>query len=84
MLKAELELFDLLRKEHLTVDEEKRIKLAAKELYNALTEKRSELFIVGLQNDPQPKERVKSEIVSVLISFCRKAITRKYSRKKYT
>ena len=36
---AELELFDLLRKEQLTVDEEKRVKLAAKELYSTLTEK---------------------------------------------
>ena len=33
---AELELF---RKEQLTVDEEKRVKLAAKELYSTLTEK---------------------------------------------
>ena len=30
---TELELFDLLRKEQLTVDEEKRVKLTAKELY---------------------------------------------------
>ena len=46
---TELELFDLLRKEQLTVDEEKRVKLTAKELYNTLTEKRNELFIVGWQ-----------------------------------
>lgn len=46
---AELELFDLLRKEQLTADEEKHVKLAAKELYNTLTEKRNELFIVGWQ-----------------------------------
>lgn len=52
----ELELFDLLRKEQLTVDEEKRVRLAAKELYITLTEKRNELFIVRWQNDPQPKE----------------------------
>ena len=38
---TELELFDLLRKEQLTVDEEKRVKLTAKELYNTLTEKRN-------------------------------------------
>lgn len=47
----------------LHAEEEKRVKLAAKELYNTLTEKRKELFIIGWQNDPQPKERVKSEIV---------------------
>lgn len=66
---AELELFDLLRKDHLTAEEEKRVKLAAKELYNTLTEKRKELFIVGWQNDPQPKERVKGEIVHILNQF---------------
>lgn len=35
---AELELFDLLRKEQLTADEEKHMKLSAKGLYNTLTE----------------------------------------------
>ena len=33
-----MELFDLLRKEQLTVDEEKRVRLAAKELYSTPTE----------------------------------------------
>ena len=65
----ELELFDLLRKEHLTADEEKKVKLAAKELYHRLLEKKQELFVVGWQNDPQPKERVKSEIVKILNLF---------------
>ena len=66
---AELELFDLLRKSHLTVAEEKRVKLAAKELYNTLMTKKNELFIVGWQNDPQPKARVKKEIDSILNAF---------------
>ena len=66
---AELELFDLLRKEQLTADEGKHMKLSAKELYNTLTEKRNELFIVGWQNDPQPKERVKVEIVYIINKF---------------
>jgi len=65
----ELEIFDLLRKEKLTKEEEKRVKLAAKMLYETLINKRSELFIVGWQNDPQPKEKVKSEIINVLNSF---------------
>ena len=43
--------------------------VAAKELYNTLTKKRTELFIVGWQNDPQPKERVKGEIVYILNKF---------------
>jgi len=62
----ELELFDLLRKNKLTKDEEKRVKLAARELYATLVSKRSELFIIGWQNDPQPKEKVRSAIVKCL------------------
>jgi len=59
---AELELFDLLRKDKLTKDEEKLVKLAAKELYRTLLDRTKELFIVGWQNDQQPKERVRSVI----------------------
>ena len=81
---TELELFDLLRKEHLTSEEEKRVKLAAKELYHTLTEKRKELFIVGWQNDPQPKERVKSEIVSTLNRFLPESYDREIFLKKST
>ena len=81
---AELELFDLLRKEHLTADEEKRVKLAAKELYNTLTEKRSELFVVGWQNDPQSKEKVKGEIVSVLNKFLPDSYDREVFLRKST
>ena len=64
-----MELFDLLRKDHLTADEEKRVKLAAKELFSTLQKKRNELFVIGWQNDPQPKEKVKSEIVHILNEF---------------
>jgi type I restriction enzyme R subunit len=63
---TELELFDLLRKEKLTQDEEKRVKLAAKTLYETLLAKKNELFIVGWQNDEQPKQRVKTAIQQVL------------------
>jgi len=63
---AELEIFDLLRKEKLTKDEEQRVKLAAKELYATLVSRKSELFIVGWQNDAKPKERVRSAIISCL------------------
>lgn len=65
----ELELFDLLRKEKLSAAEEKKVKLAAKMLYETLMDKKSELFVVGWHNDPQPKEKVKSEIITVLDSF---------------
>jgi len=62
----ELEIFDLLRKDKLTKDEEKRVKLAAKELYNTLCSRKSELFVVGWQNDAQPKERVHSVVIDCL------------------
>ncbi|WP_017754684.1 type I restriction endonuclease subunit R [Calidifontibacillus oryziterrae] len=65
----ELEIFDLLRKDKLSKEEEKKVKLAAKMLYETLTKKKSELFVVGWENDPQPKEKVKSEIINVLNSF---------------
>lgn len=65
-------------------DEEKRVKLAAKELYSTLTEKREELFIVGWQNDPQPKERVKGEIVYILNKFLPESYDREIFLRKST
>ncbi|MCL2402239.1 MAG: DUF3387 domain-containing protein, partial [Oscillospiraceae bacterium] len=62
----ELELFDLLRKDKLTKAEEKKVKLAAKELYKTLCDMRKELFIVDWQNDPKPQERVKKTIIDSL------------------
>jgi len=62
----ELEIFDLLRKEKLTKDEEQRVKLAAKELYATLVSRKDELFVVGWQNDAMPKERVRSTIINCL------------------
>ena len=69
LTEEELEIFDLLRKEKLTEAEEKRVKLAAKMLYETLVQKKSELFVVGWHNDPQPKEKVKGEIITVLNSY---------------
>jgi type I restriction enzyme R subunit len=68
LTETELELFDLLRKDTLTKDEEKRVKLAAKELFATLTARRNELFVVGWQNDPQPKGKVRAAIVDILNS----------------
>lgn len=65
----ELEIFDLLRKEKLSAAEEKKVKLAAKMLYDTLVKKKEELFVVGWHNDPQPKEKVKKEIITVLNSY---------------
>ena len=66
---AELEIFDLLYKEKLSKDEEKKVKLAAKNLYHALLEAKQELFIVDWQNDPAPREKVKSKISLVLNKY---------------
>lgn len=62
----ELEIFDLLRKDKLTKDEEKRVKLAAHALYKRLTEKQTELFIVDWYKDAQPRGKVLHEIKDVL------------------
>lgn len=66
LTEEELEIFDLLKKDGLTKEENKKVKVAAKQLYETLTEKKKELFIVGWYNDPQPKEKVKNNIVTVL------------------
>ncbi|WP_313524684.1 type I restriction endonuclease subunit R [Anaerotignum sp.] len=66
---AELELYDLLQKDKLTKDELKRVKLAAKELYNTLLSKKNELFVIGWEKDDQPKEKVRSEIMAVLNEY---------------
>lgn len=62
----ELEIFDLLKKEKLSKDDEKKVKLAAKMLYDTLLKKKEELFVTGWQDDPQPKEKLKHEIINVL------------------
>ena len=42
----ELEIFDLLYKDKLTKEEEKKVKLAAKNLYNSLVQNRKKLFVI--------------------------------------
>lgn len=63
---AELEIFDLLKKDGLTKEENKKVKLAAKSLYETLTKEKDELFVIDWYNDQQPKEKVKNSIVTVL------------------
>lgn len=65
----ELEIFDLLYKDSLTKEEEKKVKLAAKNLYNSLVNHRKELFVIDWQNDPKPRENVKSHIKFVLNKY---------------
>lgn len=59
----------MLCKDSLTKEEEKKVKLAAKSLYNTLIENKKELFVVDWQNDPTPREKVRSKIISVLNEY---------------
>ena len=66
---TELEIYDLLQKDKLTSEELKKVKLAARELYQTLVEKKKELFVVGWERDDQPKEKVRDEIMKVLNNY---------------
>jgi type I restriction enzyme, R subunit len=62
----ELEIYDLLKKENLTIDEEKKVKKAAKSLLKTFSDKKRELFIYNWYQDRQKKEEVESTINEVL------------------
>lgn len=69
----ELELFDLLRKDGLTQEEEKKVKLSAKKLYEKINSRDSSTNIVAWYRDPRPKRKVKDEIEEVLDEFLPRA-----------
>lgn len=80
----ELEIFDLLVKEHLTRDEEKQVKLASKDLITKLISASPRVLVNEWWRDPQTKARVKSLIEDVLdsdlpASYDRVAFNRKVS-----
>lgn len=59
LTEEELEIYDLLVSgKKLTKAEEQKVKLAAKNLYNKLIEKKNELLIVDWYKDEQPKAKV--------------------------
>ena len=62
----ELELFDLLKKDGLTKDEEQRVKLAAKHLLHRLVEEPPKVLVQDWYKDAQTQTRVRSEISRVL------------------
>lgn len=63
LTEEELELYDLLtRGRTLTKAEEQKVKLAAKNLYKKLTERRDELLVVDWYKDEQPMLKVKTAI----------------------
>jgi type I restriction enzyme R subunit len=61
-----LEIYDLLHKDKLTKTEEQRVKLAAKQLYETLTDMKEGLFVKGWHEDAQPKEKVRAVILKCL------------------
>lgn len=66
MTEEEQELFDLLKKEKLTKDEEKRVKLAAKALLEKLYDANNKILIQEWHKEKATQEKVKREIQVVL------------------
>lgn len=64
--KEELEIYDLLKKDKLTKEEEQQVKLSAKKLYEAVNKEDSGIKIVDWYKDEQPKQRVKASIDKIL------------------
>jgi type I restriction enzyme R subunit len=62
----ELELFDLLKKEKMTKDEKKRVKLAAKALLHRLLEESPRVLVQDWYKDTQTQARVRSAVEEVL------------------
>jgi type I restriction enzyme R subunit len=62
----ELEIFDLLKKEKLTQDEEQRVKLAAKALLERIQRPAPRLFVQNWDQDTQSKNKVRSTVEEVL------------------
>ncbi len=62
----ELELFDLLKKEKMTKDEEQKVKLAAKSLLSRIREEHPRILVQNWHLDSQSKTQVSSVVESVL------------------
>jgi len=66
LTEEELELFDLLKKEKLTKDEEQKVKLAAKNLLKRLKDERPKVLINDWHKDTQTKLQVQAVIKELL------------------
>lgn len=66
LTEEELELFDLLKNEKLTKEEEQKVKLAARNLLHRLKEERPKVLIIDWHKDTQTKLKVQSVIKSIL------------------
>lgn len=69
LTETELEIFDLLKKERLTKEEEKKVKIAAKNLLHRLKEERPTVLINDWHKDTQTKLQVQIAIKKVLHDF---------------
>lgn len=66
LTEAELEIFDLLKKENLNKEEEQKVKLAAKNLLHRLKEERPTILINDWHKDTQTRMQVQMAIKKVL------------------
>ena len=66
MTEDELEIFDLLKKENLTKDEEQKVKLAAKSLLHKLKDDKPTVLITDWYKDTQTRVQVQSAIKKAL------------------
>lgn len=66
LTEEELELFDLLKKDKLTKDEEQKVKLAAKNLLHRLKDERPKVLINDWHKDIQTKLQVQAAIKKIL------------------
>jgi type I restriction enzyme R subunit len=79
---AELEIFDLLKKENLTKDEEQKVKLAAKSLLHKLQDDKPTVLITDWFKDTQTRMQVQLAIKKVLDQTLPKSYDREiYSNK---
>lgn len=62
----ELEIYDLLCKDKMTIDEEKKVRLAAKALLKRLTEESPKVLVQDWFKDSQTRLAVKDEVAAVL------------------
>ncbi len=78
----ELELFDLLKKEKMTKDEEQKVKLAAKSLLHRLREEKPRVLVQDWHLDSQSKKRVNSVVEKVLHGNLPKSYDRRIFKEK--
>ncbi len=78
----ELELFDVLKKEKMTKEEEKNVKLASKSLLNRLLKKHPKLLVQDWYKDSQSLRTVRKEVEDILDKKLPKSYDRKLFKEK--